>query len=173
MRVSRTKSFSDLKIKSLKELKSIILRLKEQGKRIVFTNGCFDLLHYGHIRYLEEAKNKGDILVVAINSDSSVRRLKGAPRPLVKEDDRARILAGLESIDYVIIFKEDTPISVIRELKPDVLIKGSDWQLRDIVGADFVKSYGGEVLRIRLIPNRSTTNLIKKIVRAFEGKQIN
>lgn len=155
------------KIKSTNALKAIISRLKKNGRKIVFTNGCFDLLHYGHVKYLEDAKDKGDILVVALNSDSSVRKIKGKNRPLVCQQDRARILAGLESVDYVVLFKENTPLETIKQIKPDILIKGADWKKCDIVGADFVLSHKGKVSTVPLLKNRSTSNLIKKIAKRF------
>jgi len=158
---------SGTKIKGIKELKKIISRLKSQGKRIVFTNGCFDILHYGHVKYLEKAKGLGDCLVVAVNSDASVKRLKGSHRPIVSQYDRMRIIAGLESVDYVVLFKEDTPLKIIKILKPDILVKGSDWNKKSIVGGDFVSSYGGRVVTIQLTKGRSTTNLIRKIARIF------
>jgi D-beta-D-heptose 7-phosphate kinase/D-beta-D-heptose 1-phosphate adenosyltransferase len=155
------------KIKSLAALKKITSRLKKRGKKIVFTNGCFDLLHFGHAKYLEEAKGKGDVLVVAVNSDRSVRKIKGKLRPLVKQNDRLSVLAALESVDYVFLFNEETPLRVIRELKPDILIKGADWNKNNIVGADIVRKLGGRVLTVKLAKGRSTTNLIKKIARIF------
>ncbi len=155
------------KIKSIIQLRRIIVKLKKQGKRIVFTNGCYDLLHLGHVKYLEDAKKNGDTLVVAVNSDASVRRIKGSKRPLVKEPDRLRIIAGLESVDYVIRFNADTPIGIIKSLRPDVLIKGADWGRKQIVGAKFVLGYGGRVKRIKLIPGRSTSSLIHKIAKIF------
>jgi rfaE bifunctional protein nucleotidyltransferase chain/domain len=161
---------SGVKIKNLRELKKIISRLKSRRKKIVFTNGCFDLLHYGHIKYLQEAKRKGDILVVAVNRDASVRRIKGKGRPILGEKDRLRLIAALESVDYVILFKQDTPLEVIKALKPDVLIKGSDWNIKKIVGADFVSGYGGRVATVKLAPGRSTTNLIKTIAKRFSNK---
>jgi rfaE bifunctional protein nucleotidyltransferase chain/domain len=167
MRTSRRKPLSGSKIKKLPQLKNITRRLKAQGKRIVFTNGCFDLLHYGHARYLEEAKAEGDILVVAVNSDASVRRIKGRDRPVVNERDRAGVIAALESVDFVVIFSEDTPLDTIKAIKPDILIKGADWSKRNIVGADFISEYGGRVSRIKLIKGRSTTKLINKIVKTF------
>lgn len=155
------------KIKNLNALKKIILKLKENGKKIVFTNGCFDLLHYGHVKYLEDAKRKGDILVVAINSDASIRKIKGKKRPVVSQKDRLSLIAALESVDYVVLFNEETPLKLIKELKPDVLVKGADWDKKQIVGTNFVSSYGGKASTIKLIKGRSTTNLIKKIVRLF------
>ena len=155
------------KIKNLNQLKRITSRLKSQGKTIVFTNGCFDLLHYGHVKYLQEAKQKGDILVVAINSDASVRKIKGKKRPLVSENDRLRIIAALESVDYAILFKENTPLEIIKSLRPDILVKGADWNKNNIAGNDIVLTYGGKVDTIDLIKGRSTTNLIKKIVKSL------
>ena len=161
----------DNKIKKLVKLKNIISRLKTQGKAIVFTNGCFDLLHYGHVKYLQEAKRKGDILIVAINSDASVRKIKGNKRPITHEKDRLSLIAALESVDYVFLFNEETPLRVIKELKPDILVKGADWKKPDIVGCDFVLSYGGKVSTLELVKGYSTTNLIKKIVKPFQEKQ--
>jgi D-beta-D-heptose 7-phosphate kinase/D-beta-D-heptose 1-phosphate adenosyltransferase len=158
---------SRLKIKGLDKLTKIIAGLKAKGKKIVFTNGCFDLLHWGHVKYLEDAKSKGDILIVAINRDASVRRIKGTKRPIVKEKDRAGIVAALESVDYVVLFIEDTPLKVIKLLKPDILVKGADWNKINIVGADYVLSYGGRVSTIKLIQGRSTTGLIRKIAQSF------
>ncbi len=151
------------KIKSLPRLIKIIKRLKKEKKRVVFTNGCFDILHYGHAQYLEDARIKGDVLVVAVNSDASVKRLKGRKRPIVNEQDRLKVVAGLESVDYVVLFNEDTPIKVIKALKPDILLKGSDWSVKEIVGGDIVRSNGGKVKTVKLIPGRSTTKLINKI----------
>lgn len=151
------------KIKKLSELKENLKNLRKKKKKIVFTNGCFDLLHLGHIRYLKKAKEKGDILVVGLNSDSSVRKLKGAGRPLVPEKERAEILSALEFVDYVTIFSEETPANLIREIKPNVLVKGGDYSLNEIVGKDYVNSYGGKVVTVSLVKGKSTTNLIKKI----------
>jgi D-beta-D-heptose 7-phosphate kinase/D-beta-D-heptose 1-phosphate adenosyltransferase len=167
MRTCRASPFSRAKIKTLKELKKLVSALKSKGKILVFTNGCFDILHYGHIRYLEEAKKKGDILVVAINSDASVKRIKGNKRPIVGEIDRLMTVAALESVDYVTLFKEDTPFRTIKLLKPDILVKGADWNVNDIVGRGIVLSYGGRVSTVQLLKGRSTTNLIKKIAKAF------
>ncbi len=162
MRTHRRRTLISEKIKTLAALKQIVNRLKRQGKRIVFTNGCFDILHIGHVQYLEDAKRKGDYLIVALNSDLSVRRLKGPARPVTKEADRARVLAALQSVDYVVLFGQDTPYAVIRELKPDILVKGGDWPLNKIVGADLVKSYGGRVSCIPYIPGKSTTKIIAR-----------
>ncbi len=153
------------KIKTASQLKVIVSRLKSQGKIIVFTNGCFDLLHYGHVKYLEDAKCKGDILIVGINTDASVKKIKGDKRPLTPERDRAGVIAGLESVDYVTLFRENTPLKIIKIFKPDVLVKGSDWNKDNIVGADFVLGRGGKVSTVKLLKGRSTTNLIKKIAK--------
>ncbi|TRZ48687.1 D-glycero-beta-D-manno-heptose 1-phosphate adenylyltransferase [bacterium] len=155
------------KIKSLKEIKRISSLLKDKGKKIVFTNGCFDLLHYGHVKYLQQSKAKGDILIVAVNSDASVRRIKGKNRPVVSERYRIRVVAALESVDYALFFREDTPLKLIRAIKPDVLVKGADWKKTDIVGTDHVLSYGGKVKTVKFIKNQSTTGLLKKIAKSF------
>lgn len=155
---------SGSKIRKIAELRGVIRGLKASGKRIVFTNGCFDLLHYGHVLYLTKAKARGDILIVALNSDFSVRRIKGKARPINSEKDRAGVLAALESVDYVVIFKEDTPLKTIKILKPDILVKGADWKKGAIVGADFVRSYGGRVETVPLVKGRSSTNIIRKIL---------
>lgn len=155
------------KIKSLSALSGIIKKKQKAGKKIVFTNGCFDILHRGHAQYLEAAAKKGDLLVVGVNSDSSVRKIKGRNRPIVSGQDRAGLVAALKSVDFVVIFKETTPLKVIKALKPDVIVKGADWSPENIVGAKFVKSYGGKVLTIKLLAGRSTTALIKKIAKIF------
>lgn len=165
MRTRRRSRLLKSKIKNLRGLKRIIARLKAKGKKIVFTNGCFDLLHYGHTKYLEDAKRKGDVLVVAINSDSSIKRIKGDKRPIINKQDRMKIVSALESVDYVVSFNEDTPIRVIESLKPDILVKGADWNEKDIVGRDFVLSYGGRVSTIKLVKGRSTSNLIRKVAK--------
>jgi D-beta-D-heptose 7-phosphate kinase/D-beta-D-heptose 1-phosphate adenosyltransferase len=155
------------KIQDLRRLKKLISILKARRKKIVFTNGCFDLLHYGHIKYLQDAKKKGDILVVGINSDASVKRIKEKKRPVVNEKDRLRLVASLESVDYVVLFKEDTPLKIIKFIKPDVLVKGADWDKNNIVGRDIILSYGGRVSTIKFVKGYSTSNLIKKIARRF------
>jgi len=151
------------KIKTQKELKRVIAYLRKQGKKIVFTNGCFDILHYGHIKYLQDAKGLADVLVLGLNSDSSVKKIKGSARPINKQLDRARVLSALSCVDYLTIFSEDTPLKLIRLIQPDVLVKGGDWQAEKIVGADFVKSRGGKVMAIPYIKGYSTTQQIKKI----------
>lgn len=155
------------KIQDLRKIKKLISYFKARRKKIVFTNGCFDLLHYGHVKYLQDAKKKGDVLVVGINSDSSAKRIKGKKRPVVNEKDRLRLVAALESVDYVVLFKEDTPLKIIKFIKPDVLIKGADWNKNNIVGRDFVLSYGGRVSTIKFVKGYSTSNLIKKIAKRF------
>jgi len=155
------------KIKGLRQLAQEISRLKRAGKKIVFTNGCFDLLHYGHVKYLESARAAGDILVVGVNSDASVKRLKGPKRPVVSQKYRVRVIAGLECVDYAVIFGEDTPLETIKRLKPDVLVKGADWKESQIVGADFVRKNGGMVRTIKLEKGLSTTSLIRKIVQTL------
>lgn len=133
------------------------------GKAVVFTNGCFDLLHLGHLELLEQARRAGDILVVGINSDASVVRLKGPGRPAIPEAERAETLLALEAVDRVVIYEEETPLQVIEGLRPDVLVKGADWALDAIVGRHVVESSGGRVLRVELLPERSTSGLIEKI----------
>lgn len=139
---------------------------KRKGRKIVFTNGCFDLLHVGHVRYLQEARALGDYLVVALNTDASVRKLKGPERPVQTQDDRAEILAALECIDAVTFFDEPTPINVIQKVMPDILVKGGDWPVEKIVGADVVMKNGGMVKSLPFHPGRSTTGLIEKILKA-------
>ncbi len=153
----------EAKIKNLKQLKKIVANLKSKGKRIVFTNGCFDILHYGHIKYLQRAKRYGDILVVAINSDRSLKAIKGKGRPIVPESDRAKMVAALEPVNYITTFNELTPLKTIQALEPDVLVKGGDWRREDIVGKDFLESYDGKVVRIPYIKGYSTSSIIKKI----------
>jgi len=161
------------KIKSLKELAKITNQLKAKGKKIVFTNGCFDILHSGHVQYLEKAKNSGDYLIVALNSDYSIKRIKGDGRPIVPELDRAKVLAGLESVDFVVLFNQDTPLKTIQTLKPDILIKGGDWSKDKIVGADFVQKSGGKVKTVKLRAGRSTTNIIEKIKKQVLNEKSN
>lgn len=138
------------------------LRALRGSSKIVFTNGCFDLLHVGHVRYLNQAKSRGDVLVVGVNTDASVRRLKGPTRPIQNENDRAEILANLNSVDFAILFDEDTPLELIKLVKPDVLVKGGDWKPEQIVGSDFVMSYGGKVESLQFVDGKSTTSLIEK-----------
>lgn len=151
------------KIKSAAALSRIFRKFRARGKKIVFTNGCFDVIHYGHVAYLRKAKVFGDLLVIGLNTDASVRRLKGKSRPVNCERDRAEVLSEFSCVDYVTFFREDTPLNLIRELRPDVIVKGADWKLRDIVGFDFVKAYGGTVKRIHYVAGRSTTGTLKKL----------
>jgi len=137
--------------------------LQRAGKRVVFTNGCFDLLHIGHVRYLQEARELGDALIVGVNSDASVRRLKGPGRPLTPAKERAEILAALACVDFVTIFGAATPLQLIRALGPDILVKGGDWAVDTIVGREVVESRGGKVFAIPFVKNRSTTAVIGKI----------
>ena len=143
-------------------------RWRSLGRRVVFTNGCFDLLHAGHIHLLEKARELGDVLVVALNSDASVRRLKGPERPLTNEDDRVRVIAALDAVDLVLVFDEDTPLETIRRVRPDVLVKGGDYSLDTIVGADLVRDAGGRVETIPLVPGRSTTALVDRVKSSSE-----
>lgn len=159
------------KIKSLKELKKIVEKLKKSRKKIVFTNGCFDILHAGHLYSLEKAKKLGDILIVGINSDSSVKKLKGKGRPIVNEKQRSYLISGLACVDFCVIFNEETPIKVIKAIKPDIIVKGSDYKKNQVVGKDIVESYGGKVKIINLLPGLSTTYLIKKINEAYKSSQ--
>jgi rfaE bifunctional protein nucleotidyltransferase chain/domain len=147
------------KLKGLSSLKKTIAGIKKKGKRVVFTNGCFDIIHPGHIKILKEAKAKGDILVVGLNSDSSIRRIKGPGRPIIPQEARVIVLSAIEYVDFVVIFKENTPYETIKTLKPDVLIKGEDWQKDQIIGREFVK----KIFRIKFHPGYSTTSIIKKI----------
>ena len=139
-----------------------------EDRVVVFTNGCFDILHRGHVEYLQSAKDCGDILIVGLNSDHSVQRLKGAGRPIVPQEDRAYLLAALACVDYVVIFEEDTPHQLISAIQPDVLVKGGDYQPENIVGKDIVEARGGRVLTIPLTPNRSTTNVVQKIISLYQ-----
>jgi len=152
------------KIKTLEAAIEECEHIKGLGKRVVFTNGCFDILHPGHTRYLCSAKELGDFLVVALNSDHSVRMIKGPKRPILREQARAEILAALECVDLVLIFDEDNPLMVISDLLPDILVKGGDWAEDEIIGADVVKKRGGEVKRIPFVTGFSTTDIITKIV---------
>ncbi|MFA4910280.1 MAG: D-glycero-beta-D-manno-heptose 1-phosphate adenylyltransferase [Desulfobacteria bacterium] len=152
------------KIKDRKDLKKVVERVKKEGKRVVFTNGCFDLIHVGHTRYLEEAKKLGDILIVAVNSDQSVRTIKGNKRPIIPEEERAEVLSALQCVDFVVIFHEPDPLNIISLLKPDVLVKGGDWGEDAIIGREVVESIGGKVVRIPEIKGASSSSIIDKIV---------
>lgn len=150
------------KLKPLTELKKITSKLKKDGKIIVFTNGCFDILHPGHIKILEVAKNKGDILIVGLNSDSSVKKIKGSKRPILNETARIKILKQISIIDYIILFTETTPYRIIRAIKPDILVKGEDWAKNKIVGQELVR----KVCRVKMYRGYSTTKIIERIKNA-------
>lgn len=151
------------KIKTREEMLAERARLKEEGVVVSFTNGCFDILHPGHVTYLNFAREQGDVLVLGMNSDASVKRNKGDDRPIVCEQDRATVLAGLECIDYVVPFDEDEPRELIAELLPDVLVKGEDWAEKGVVGRDIVEAHGGQVVLVPLSPGLSSTNMIEKM----------
>lgn len=157
---------STTKVLSAPALQRRLQALRRRGKRIVFTNGCFDLIHPGHVRYLRAARKLGDVLVVALNSDRSVRRLKGPSRPLVRQRDRCEVMAALEMVDYVTVFDADTPYDLIALLQPDVLVKGGDWRAADIVGADIVRARGGRVRSLKFAPGYSTTSLVERMQNA-------
>ena len=151
------------KIKTLPHAASAIKSLKHKNRKVVFTNGCFDILHAGHVSYLLKAKSLGDILVIGLNSDGSVKKIKGKSRPIVSQKNRAILLAALEAVDFVVIFNELTPLKLIKAIRPDVLVKGGDWKKENIVGSDFVESYGGKVKSLAYIKGLSTRGLIDKI----------
>lgn len=148
---------------SLEEFLKIRKKIKEEGKKLVFTNGVFDIIHRGHVDYLNRAKALGDYLVVALNSDESVKRLKGEERPINKLEDRAFVLANLKAVDFVVSFEEDTPFEIISAIVPDVLVKGGDWKIDQIVGRDIVEANGGKVYSLPYVENYSTTNIINKM----------
>jgi len=158
------------KIYSREKLKEELDRHRTRGEKVVFTNGCFDILHVGHTRYLREARKMGDVLVLALNSDTSVRAIKGEHRPLISEDERADVVASLESVDYVIIFNEHTPLELIEYLKPDILVKGGDWKEENVVGRESVEKWGGRVVIIPEVRGASTTNIIERLINTFRGK---
>lgn len=151
------------KIYHLDDLLEKVEQWKKQKLSIVFTNGCFDILHLGHVDYLEKARKMGDKLIVGLNTDNSIKKIKGPGRPIISEDSRAQVLASLMFIDGVILFGEETPYELIKAIKPDILIKGNDYSLENIVGADFVISKGGKVCTIDLVPGFSTSNIINRI----------
>lgn len=142
--------------------------LKDENKKLVFTNGCFDILHAGHVDYLNKAKLFGDVLLVALNSDSSVKRIKGPKRPLVNEDERAFIISNLKCVDYVTFFYEDTPAEIISAIIPDILVKGADWSIDNIVGRDIVESNGGQVKTIEFINFQSTSKIVETIIERYK-----
>ena len=155
-------------IKTLKEIKEIRPQLKDQNKKVVFTNGCFDLIHAGHVDYLSKAKALGDVMIVGLNSDSSVMRIKGSKRPILNETERGFIISNLKPVDYVVLFDEDTPELLIEELLPDILVKGADWEIENIVGKDVVIANGGEVKTIDFVNDQSTSKIIQIIVDRFK-----
>ncbi len=161
------------RIVSLEELKPIRDQLRKEKKRVVFTNGVFDILHRGHVEYLIEAKALGEILIVGVNSDDSVKRLKGEGRPIVVEQDRAFLVANLSPVDFVCLFKDDTPYNLISILVPDILVKGADWNTDDIVGRNIVENAGGIVKTITLTPGRSTTSIVNRIIERFSHPREN
>ncbi len=155
-------------VKTRSEIVEIRNKLKKEKKKVVFTNGCFDLIHSGHVDYLTRAKKLGDILIVGINSDSSVRRIKGEKRPITPEKERSIIISNLKPVDFVTLFEEDTPAELIKELKPDVLVKGSDWQINEIVGRDVVEKSGGIVKTINFVTDQSTSKIIDSILKRYK-----
>jgi len=159
---------SDRKIKKIEELKDIIDIHKKQGKLIVFTNGCFEILHPGHIKLLEEAKNYGDILVVGINSDESVKRIKGEKKLIFDEKSRVKIISALECVDYVTLFNENTPENLIKIIKPHIHVKGGDYKEEDLPEAKIVKEYGGKIIILPLLEGFSTTQIIQKILTLYK-----
>ena len=161
---TQTRSKSSTKVLSVSNLVAERRLLREAGRRVVFTNGCFDLLHPGHVRYLTLARELGDALIVALNSDRSVRALKGPSRPILREDERAEVMAALECVDYVTIFDEETPRELIAQLLPDILVKGGDWGVTDIIGREEVEAAGGEVLSLPFVEGCSTSDVIARIL---------
>lgn len=155
---------SSKKIVTVATLKRRIARHRKEGQTIAFTNGCFDILHYGHVSYLEAAKKKDRILIVGLNSDRSVRMLKGSLRPIVPEDQRAAVLAALACVDYVVLFHEETPYELIKAVQPDVQIKGADYKGKEVVGSDIVRARGGRVELLKFVPKVSTTDIIKAVI---------
>lgn len=158
------------KIRSLEELTEVRRLARERRQRVVFTNGCFDLLHIGHVRYLEAARRLGDLLIVAVNSDHSVNQIKGPLRPIVSELERCEVVAALHCVDYVCLFDTPDPLPVITSLLPDILVKGADWALAQTIGADEVSRAGGEVVHIPLVSGASTTKIIERILDRFREK---
>lgn len=155
---------------NLQELVLIVDKLKRDGKRIVFTNGCFDIIHIGHVRYLKSAKGYGNILIVGLNSDESVRKIKGDKRPIVPQEERAEVLSSIRFVDYVIIFNEPDPYNTIAAIKPDILVKGGDWAIDKIVGRDIVESYSGKVCIIPFIEGASSSKIIEEILTRHSGE---
>jgi D-beta-D-heptose 7-phosphate kinase/D-beta-D-heptose 1-phosphate adenosyltransferase len=157
-------------IVSLNKLVRIRKALRRKSRRVVFTNGTFDIIHRGHVEYLAAARKMGDVLIVGLNTDASIRRIKGKNRPINPQRDRAIVLSSLGSVDYVCLFGSDTPAALIKRLVPDVLVKGADWKASAIVGADVVLAHGGAVRRVRLTTGRSTTGMIERVLRVYAGR---
>ena len=155
------------KIVNARALAGKLKDLRKAGKRIVFTNGCFDLLHVGHVRYLVAARNQGDLLVIGLSSDRSVTTIKGRQRPIIDQDQRSEILASLQAVDYVTVFDESDPLKLIQLLKPTILVKGADWSADEIIGADFVTARGGRVVRVPLVKDSSSSAIIERIIKRF------
>lgn len=152
---------------SLTELKAIRAKLKASNKKVIFTNGVFDLIHSGHVDYISKAKKLGDVLIVGLNSDESVKRIKGDKRPILKQEERAFILSNLKPVDYVVLFDEDTPEKLISEIIPDILVKGADWAVEKIVGKEVVENNGGKVMNIEFVNDQSTSKIIDLIVQRY------
>jgi len=155
------------RVVAVRSLSRLRATLRRQRRKVVFTNGTFDILHRGHVEYLQAAGRLGDVLIVGLNTDASIRRIKGKGRPINRNEDRAHVLAALGCVDYVCFFGEDTPYQLIRTLVPDILVKGADWKVNDIVGKDVVENHGGKVKTIRLTHGRSTTNTIERVLRVY------
>lgn len=156
------------RVLQLEELVQLREQFRREKKKVVFTNGCFDIIHRGHVEYLAKAKSLGDILVVGMNTDPSVKKIKGNNRPIISQEDRAYIVSHLAVVDYVCLFEEETPMNLIRTLVPDILIKGSDWKTDAIVGKDIVEQAGGYVATVDCVPHKSTTAIIQRIVERFK-----
>jgi rfaE bifunctional protein, domain II len=154
-------------VENRNDIVEIRKKLKAENKKVVFTNGCFDILHSGHVDYLNKAKEAGDILIVGLNSDKSIRRIKGEKRPIVPQNERAFLIANLKSVDYVTLFEEDTPENIINDIIPDILVKGADWAIDKIIGRETVEKNGGEVKTIKFVNDQSTTNIIKSILEKY------
>jgi rfaE bifunctional protein nucleotidyltransferase chain/domain len=158
------------KILTWEALKREVERVRGEGEKVAFTNGCFDILHAGHVQYLREARKAGDLLILGLNSDASVRAIKGEKRPLVPQRERAEVVASLAAVDYVTLFDETTPLALIEYLRPDLLVKGGDWKEESVVGRDAVRSWGGRVILIPMTEGVSTTNIVEKILRTYGEK---
>lgn len=149
------------------EVQELVKNLKSENKKIVFTNGVFDIIHRGHVEYLNAAKSLGDVLVVGLNSDKSVKMIKGDKRPIVAQENRAFVLSNLKAVDYVVLFDEDNPYNLIKSVLPDILVKGADWSVDKIIGADVVQSNGGDVKTIKFVENNSSSNIIERIIDVY------